>query len=331
MTDHNQIEKDKIIFLKVLRKEATQEEFTYLDRIYSQLEQQKILEELVEFSWENSGVSKINQKAYHHVKDSLEKKVSLPKQRHFTIDLFYISKVAAVFLIFSTVSFFLFNSLSPLLETSSKTPQVNWLTAKTGFGEKRIIILPDNSKIHLNYNSSLTYPENFGDEIRMVKLSGEAYFEVTHDHDYPFVVEDKQMQVKVLGTTFNFNGIKKEVALNEGKVEVSSDNEHVILTDGEKAELLNGKLVILTFDPLEYLGWKDGNIYIENKSFSEILAILEKWYGVTISVAPEINQTRVFSGNFNNKTLSNILDGLCFSLNCSFKIDNKNVMLYAKK
>ena len=66
-----------------------------------------------------------------------------------------------------------------------------------------LITLPDGTLVHLNTNSSLTYQQNFGQDNRKVKLSGEGYFEVKKDAKKKFIVNTEYMDVTVLGTKFN--------------------------------------------------------------------------------------------------------------------------------
>ena len=76
---------------------------------------------------------------------------------------------------------------------------------ETGKGERATLVLPDGTKVSLNSESSFTYPASFGKTDRNVHLQGEAYFEVAHDEELPFIVQAKQTYVKVLGTTFNIH------------------------------------------------------------------------------------------------------------------------------
>ena len=101
----------------------------------------------------------------------------------------------------------------------------------------KIFLLPDSSKITLNKNSSLCYSTSFSE--RKVELTGEAFFEVTHNEAKPFYVHAKDVTVKVLGTSFNINTNKKEgaeVSVITGKVKVSSTNNkgQIVLAEGEK-------------------------------------------------------------------------------------------------
>ena len=94
---------------------------------------------------------------------------------------------------------------------------------ETGKGERATVVLPNGTKVSLNSESSFTYPASFGKTDRNVHLQGEAYFEVAHDEELPFIVQAKQTYVKVLGTTFNIHTLPDddwvETALVNGKVE----------------------------------------------------------------------------------------------------------------
>src|SRR5204863_2744841 len=102
----------------------------------------------------------------------------------------------------------------------------------------RNILLPDGSRIWLNKFSKLTWPENYGEEIRTVSLEGEAYFEVAKNKTKPFVVVSGKIITQVLGTVFNVsqqkNGVVK-VTLSEGSVLVKKDKNEMVLSPGEVA------------------------------------------------------------------------------------------------
>lgn len=92
-----------------------------------------------------------------------------------------------------------------------------------------VFYLPDSTKIWLNKNSRLLYPEKFAGELRDVNLYGEAFFEVVSDTANPFIVYAGNTQIKVLGTSFNVKAYEDEdeveVIVVEGRVEFSSTYE----------------------------------------------------------------------------------------------------------
>ena len=73
---------------------------------------------------------------------------------------------------------------------------------KAGKGDKATIELPDGTNVVLNSASQLSYLNNFGEKVRRVQLNGEAYFKVAHDEKHAFIVQVGDLEVKVLGTSF---------------------------------------------------------------------------------------------------------------------------------
>jgi transmembrane sensor len=105
--------------------------------------------------------------------------------------------------------------------------------------EKNVLTdtLPDGSMITLNKNSSIEYNSKFtkGDK-RSVKLKGEAFFTVTPDKKKPFIITVNDIQVKVVGTSFNIKTIsgQTEVIVKKGIVEVTRNNKTITLTPEQK-------------------------------------------------------------------------------------------------
>lgn len=102
-------------------------------------------------------------------------------------------------------------------------------------------ILPDGTKVFLNYNSTLTYPEHFSGDLRTVSLHGEAFFDVKPDASHPFVIQANGTEIRVLGTSFNVKAYKEapvRVDVATGKVRVSKDSHRVDLVKGQSAEVL---------------------------------------------------------------------------------------------
>lgn len=146
--------------------------------------------------------------------------------------------------------------------------------------------LPDGTKVWLNSGSKLSFPTQFSDTLRDVKLVGEAYFEVVKNSKAPFIVSTKRLQTKVLGTGFmvSSDAEKYEVSLVEGKVDVQD------VISGEKILLKPGKGAVLnslkeTFDEVDIniekvLNRKNGLFMFDEEELIEITAQLKKWYGV---------------------------------------------------
>lgn len=202
-------------------------------------------------------------------------------------------------------------------------------------GVKSKHILPDGSTIFLNAASSIEYPKTFGADARVIKLQGEAFFQVSKDVNRPFrVVLAEEFEVEVLGTTFNVNANLKspEVALVEGKVKVTTGQS------GHSLELSPGQMAIFdkhqnvftstTFDVAYITGWKDGYLMFKDATLDEVMEKLHVWYGIDITVS---NKSKSgdwsYTGNFKNESLENVLLNMRILRDFKYVIKNDSLMI----
>lgn len=145
------------------------------------------------------------------------------------------------------------------------TSEVAFLTISTS-DSSHIFTLPDSSRIYLNTNSKLTYPEYFSNKERIVSLSGEAFFEVIHTGS-PFIVECKEIRTKVLGTSFNVKGYDQDekliVSVVTGSVELINDaQEHLTLKANERGTFnnLGSTFTKTNYTDKSFIWWKKINL-----------------------------------------------------------------------
>ena len=137
-------------------------------------------------------------------------------------------------------------------------------TLSTPRGGRYQVVLPDGSKVWLNSASSLHFPTAFIGNLRIVELTGEAYFEVTKNKKKPFLVKVRDMEVKVLGTHFNINAYPDEntikTSILEGRVKITKGKATALLKSGEQALLSNqeSKMKIIDTNMDEVVAWKNG-------------------------------------------------------------------------
>ncbi|NHF58605.1 DUF4974 domain-containing protein [Flavobacteriaceae bacterium TP-CH-4] len=165
-------------------------------------------------------------------------------------------------------------------------------TLKVPFGKRFAIKLSDGTKVFLNSGSSMRFPVAFVEgHDRTVFLEGEAFFDVTHDKKHPFIVVSEELQVEVLGTTFNLSNypeeIDTEVVLLEGVVELSTakdSTDTVLLDPGFKGSYhkLNRGITLKKVNTASYVSWMDGSVVFRNESFGNIILKLERIYNVEI-------------------------------------------------
>ncbi|MCK5367296.1 MAG: FecR family protein [Cyclobacteriaceae bacterium] len=205
-------------------------------------------------------------------------------------------------------------------------------------GEKMTVRLPDNSVVVLNSGSLLEYPEFFSDSERKIKLTGEAFLNVSKDINRPLIIESDQFVTQVKGTSFAIKKMDEcptiEVSVVTGKVKVAHVvNEIEVETIEIVAQQMasfNGTNKFFKKSKLDYnekIAWRDGTIYFNNSDFNEIVHRLENWYGVNITIIRSIDRKKDFSGHFTNENLDLVLNGLSFTYDFNYKINGKEVII----
>jgi ferric-dicitrate binding protein FerR (iron transport regulator) len=188
-------------------------------------------------------------------------------------------------------------------------------TNQTTEGEK--IILNDGSIVWLNRNATLCYPEEFNGKTRVVKLEGEAFFEVAKNPKKPFVVETGLSTVTVLGTTFNINthSLQTDVTVATGKVNVKSaySATSVTLLPNEMAVATKMGIVKSQITNPNYLSWKTGVFLFEDTPLKDVVRDLNTFYDQSI-VLNITNQEQLFSAHFDNAKLEDIIEILEITL-----------------
>lgn len=175
----------------------------------------------------------------------------------------------------------------------------NKMTAQTNVlevpaGQRMSVTLSDGTQVQLNGNTRLEYPVIFSRKQRNVKLSGEAFFEVTHDEKHPFIVETFASKVEVLGTRFNVYADKASehfsTALVDGKVRVTTNDEtaeQVVLAPDEMVRFVNNHLVVTKVDAENLISWTEGYINLADTDFESLMHRFENVYGVKIVIERE--------------------------------------------
>ena len=158
-------------------------------------------------------------------------------------------------------------------------------TLKIPRGMNKQLTLADGTKVWLNAESTLEYPETFeGKPNREVYLKGEAYFEVTKNTDQPFRVKTEALETLVLGTSFNVRAYSKEntqVTLVEGSVKVSDKHQNELrLQPGEHTDGKLNKTKVEKAD--DYHSWAAGMFYFDHTELVEIMRELGRWYNINI-------------------------------------------------
>ncbi len=212
---------------------------------------------------------------------------------------------------------------SPVQQAKLSTPRK---------GQYRLI-LPDGTKVWLNAESEISYPTAFQGKERLVELSGEAYFEVTHDPVHPFIVQSAGQRVKVLGTSFNINAYSNEpntvTTLASGRIELQDrkKNAKKVLAPGQQAIVGSNLFALQNVDAGLFIAWKDGTFRFKGASLRQVLKQLERWYDVDVDYSHIPDDQKIFASIKRDKKLSSVLDALKEITGIQFRLVGRRLMI----
>jgi ferric-dicitrate binding protein FerR (iron transport regulator) len=197
-------------------------------------------------------------------------------------------------------------------------------TMHTPRGGQYHLTLPDGTKVWMNAASTLTYAVNGSTRERLVKLEGEAYFEVAKDPEHPFRVESKGQVVEVLGTHFNINSYPDEstvkTTLIEGSVKVAetAKRKSVILRPGQQAGLDKySNLSVKQADVSDAVAWKNGKFSFKHSDIGMVMRQLSRWYNVDVVFKGKKPNISLSGEVYRNTNASKVLEILSFyNLDC---------------
>jgi transmembrane sensor len=243
-------------------------------------------------------------------------------------------RIAAVISFAIITSYFLFRQFA--VQDEVMEPLVAKIKeVRASKGQKLDLRLPDGSRVKLNANSKILYPEKFNGETREVTLEGEGYFDVTHMPSRPFIVHTSHANTQVLGTSFNVlsAGEMTAITLVEGKVNVSlPDGQNALLTPSLQATIVRGSQRIDTHpvDVEKYVGWKDNTLHFNNITVKEAFDAMENWYNVEIEAENPKLLNCIITSKYKNESLENVLNSFRFMLKMDFKIEGRQVTVSGK-
>ena len=207
-------------------------------------------------------------------------------------------------------------------------------------GHRAAVILPDGSKVNLNSGSYISYQQSFGKKAREVKLSGEAFFEVTKDTKKKFIVHTEYINIEVLGTTFNVYAYEREntveMVLLTGKVKINTNKapyQSYYVKPNEKISLdkQSGSLKIKKTDARFETAWLRDEMVFRSERLETVFDKLERKYGVTIQYDNLKQDNDRFTGSFNNEEITGILDILKIHYHFSYKVQGNKIKIYGDK
>lgn len=284
--------------------------------------------------WDSFGFHS-NQKKYETLPElELLKKHIEYKKPNRSIQLKQILQIAAILLVaFGLGWSSQFISFRPNNQVAETAMQEIFVPK----GQVNQIFLADGTRIWINSETRLTLPSVFAPNERVVKLNGEAFFEVAKDKNRPFKVEVKGQQIKVFGTSFNVraydNSNKIETTLETGSIQLRIDNQTTMLNPGEQS-LFNkteNQLVISKVEASTFSSWKDGRFEFQNEDLVEVFKVVERWYDVDITFDESTFRGMHFSGVIKrNKDANHFFEILSLSVPIRFEINADKIKITSK-
>jgi ferric-dicitrate binding protein FerR (iron transport regulator) len=218
-------------------------------------------------------------------------------------------------------------------------------------GEKSQIVLADGTHVWINSGSSFKYPVNFN-KTREVYLTGEAFFDVKHRENQPFVVNTHDSRVKVLGTAFNVKAYpedaRTQTTVVRGLVSVQSirnRSEEVLIRPNQMAEIRKD---VLKFDtmahqpvkPLQVINninveavtcWKNQLLVFADEPLGDMAMKMERWFNVQIVIQDSTLRQERYNGKFvHNETIYEVLEAIKKTTSISYSVEDNKIFIARK-
>lgn len=234
-------------------------------------------------------------------------------------------KIAAALLFLLIAGFLLRNYLQQ---------EAEWITHTTGESPHELV-LPEGTKILVNKVTTISYPKVFASHERVVKLEGEAFFDVSKDPKRTFYVLTNDLEVNVIGTRFNVRDFEKngagQVSVEEGKVRVldKKAKQSTVLVAQESAILSDDILIKKKDTNLNALAWKRKRLNFSGTALSEVMQVLMNKYTLTLTLDNPFLDECPFTGSFKTETkIQLILEGLASAYKAELqKVSDKEYLL----
>lgn len=281
----------------------------------------------------------------------------IPITTRKNIRKYLIWTAALITVVFGSYWFYSKSAKPPVIVAATSPDILSEVSTKNG--SKSTILLPDGTQVRLNAGSKLTYDKQYGNGIREVTLTGEAYFDVVKNPEKPFVIHTSKIDIKVIGTEFNvksYPGDKTtEASLIRGSIEVMIRNrpsEKIILKPNEKIVVLNDTdsltknisakndkvkkdsrvqvtdiTYVPKYDAVLETSWIENKLIFRDESFKELAIRMERWYGVKISFRDKSVEELRFTGIFEKETVNTALKALKISEHFNYNIQNDAIII----
>ncbi|TVT42724.1 DUF4974 domain-containing protein [Hymenobacter setariae] len=215
---------------------------------------------------------------------------------------------------------------------------------ETAFGELKTVDLPDGTRVVLNGNSTLTYHRGWGQHVREAWLQGEGFFKVVHlnqdsTHIRPgerFVVHCNNLNIEVLGTTFNVVNRHADVrvGLVTGKIRLTATTPagpatSLVLAPGDYAKYAAQRLALTDklAHPEKLASWSKRQFVFSNGTLGDILKSLEDTHGYRVRYTRAAARHLKIEGDINVASVQELLQTISTILHVSIYQNGKQIIV----
>lgn len=309
---------------KYLKGKASKEESDLLFRCYDLLHSEfpsihsmnKVQKDQLENEMESNIWQEINLQENQQIKHSSR------------VKWMYQTAAVAILLLIMTTGLFFFN------QAPEEKPNIISRSDQTK--ENRLIRLPDGSTVIVSAGSRINYPSSFdGIATREVYLEGQAYFDVKHNLNKPFIIHTGKISTTVLGTAFNLKAWPTDpnitITVTRGKVKVADEHKTLgfimpdeqIIYNKDKADFVQNKV-----DTHALLDLKDQSLLLDDVTISEAAELLESRFKVRISITEEeVSSKRFTTIVRKGENLEKVLSSICEFAGAEYQYDKDTSLI----
>lgn len=199
-------------------------------------------------------------------------------------------------------------------------------------GKRSYVELRDGSKVWVNSGTKLLYPSQFDNKKREIYVDGEVYLEIAKDESSPFLVHTKNLDVKVLGTSFNVSAYQDdaftEVVLVTGSVEINTNDNRTTRLDPDFCfHLQKDSSNVQRVDTYNYTCWKEGVMTFNGEELGTLFKRLSRYYDVGIYSSPEIDAIRYFGKLSLEEDIENVLHNISLIESIKYRRDGERIYI----
>lgn len=204
-------------------------------------------------------------------------------------------------------------------------------------GERSTVVLPDGSTVQLNSDSRLRFIPSFNSGKRKVYLQGEGFFKVKHDKTRPFIVEAANLQIEVLGTSFNVSNYSNDqlitAFLQTGKVKISNNNQtsaFLSLSEAFSYNKTTHESKKIRLPDQRITDWTKGILTINGETIGELSKKLERRFNVRILFGDNKVKGNVYTGSIKDEDIITVMEALKFASSIKYEFKGDTIVLFSK-